>query len=165
MNREYSCCFTGHRPEKLPWRANEEDARCHALKARLAKEVALAYAKGYRHFISGMARGTDLYFCEAVLDLQAQHPDITLEAAIPYPGQAERWPDADKHRYHQLLNHCHFETVVQHHYSPGCLQRRNRYLVDHASLVISVYNGKGGGTMNTLAYAMAQGVSLVIIDI
>ena len=25
MERRRSCCFTGHRPRKLPWGSNEED--------------------------------------------------------------------------------------------------------------------------------------------
>ena len=33
MNRETTCCFTGHRPEKLPWREDEGDPRCLELKA------------------------------------------------------------------------------------------------------------------------------------
>ena len=34
--RQSACCFTGHRPGKLPWRYNEEDLRCVSLKARIA---------------------------------------------------------------------------------------------------------------------------------
>ena len=33
------CAFTGHRPEHLPWRTDETDARCAALKAVLQWEV------------------------------------------------------------------------------------------------------------------------------
>ena len=50
MNRETTCCFTGHRPEKLPWREDEGDPRCLELKARLAGAVEAAYEKGMRHF-------------------------------------------------------------------------------------------------------------------
>ena len=32
MDRAKTCCFTGHRPEKLPWRYDEGDSRCLALK-------------------------------------------------------------------------------------------------------------------------------------
>ena len=32
MERETTCCFTGHRPGKLPWRDDETDPRCVALK-------------------------------------------------------------------------------------------------------------------------------------
>ena len=31
-----TCCFTGHRPSKLPWGTREEDPRCVALKGRIA---------------------------------------------------------------------------------------------------------------------------------
>lgn len=63
--RQESCCFTGHRPAKLPWGFDETDARCLHLKARIADALEAAYESGYRHFICGMALGCDLYFCEA----------------------------------------------------------------------------------------------------
>ena len=40
MEREKTCCFTGHRPDKLPWGTDESDPRCLALKARLEAEAA-----------------------------------------------------------------------------------------------------------------------------
>ena len=67
--RQSACCFTGHRPGKLPWRYNEEDLRCVLLKARIADAVEAAYQEGFRHFLCGMALGCDLYFCECVLRL------------------------------------------------------------------------------------------------
>ena len=100
--RQESCCFTGHRPAKLPWGYREEDPRCVTLKARISDAVTLAWQEGYRHFICGMAQGCDLYFCEAVLALREQHPEITVEAAIPCPTQA----DSRRDRYmvdHSML--------------------------------------------------------------
>ena len=35
MKRETSCCFTGHRPDKLPWRNDESDPRCVRLKEEI----------------------------------------------------------------------------------------------------------------------------------
>lgn len=35
MDKYQSCAFTGHRPHKFPWRYNEADERCMALKAAL----------------------------------------------------------------------------------------------------------------------------------
>ena len=61
---QISCSFSGHRPEKLPWGDNERDERCLALKAAMDEMVRKAYDDGYRHFICGMARGCDTYFCE-----------------------------------------------------------------------------------------------------
>ncbi|MDF2838965.1 MAG: hypothetical protein K0S60_668 [Evtepia sp.] len=165
MERERSCCFTGHRPEKLPWGNREEDPQCVILKARIASELEQAYEKGFRNFISGMARGTDLYFCEAALSLRECHPDITVEAAIPFMGQADRWLPQDRNRYRALIERCNYETVIQHCYTPGCLQRRNRYMVERSSLIIAAYHGKGGGTLYTLTYAMQRNVDVVILDL
>lgn len=39
------CAFTGHRPHKLPWRYDETDSRCVALKKALTEQItALAKA-------------------------------------------------------------------------------------------------------------------------
>lgn len=106
MKREQSCCFTGHRPDKLPWGEKESDPRCLALKRRLEGELTQVYNRGYRHFICGMARGCDLYFCEAVLELRSRRPGITLEAAIPCEEQAARWRERDRSRYFRLMEQC-----------------------------------------------------------
>ena len=63
-----TCCFTGHRPDKLPWGLDEGDPRCLAVKRSLARELDGLYRRGFRHFISGMAMGCDLYFAEAALE-------------------------------------------------------------------------------------------------
>ena len=81
--------------------------------------------------------------------------------AIPYAGQAERWDRADRARYEALLARCDYKTVLQEAYSPGCMQRRNRYLVDHASMLIAVHDGLPGGTQQTIAYALRRGLDIV----
>jgi uncharacterized phage-like protein YoqJ len=163
--RQESCCFTGHRPNKLPWRYNEADLRCLKLKARIADAVEAAYAEGFRHFLCGMARGCDLYFCEIVLAFRETHPDVTVEAAIPCPTQTDTWPEKERRRYQQLLNNCDFSTMVSAVYSSGCMQRRDRYMVDHASLLIAAFDGSAGGTRYTVEYALKQGISILDIDI
>ncbi len=166
MTPQITCCFSGHRPPRLPWGSQEDDPRCLELKARLARALTEAYHEGYRHFLCGMAQGTDLYFCQAVLDLRRTHPEVTLEAAIPFTGQADRWPETDRRRRQTLLDQCDLETVVQHTYSPGCMNRRNRYMVDRSSLLIAIYDGiPQGGTLNTLAYAMRKGVRTVVLPV
>ena len=40
MDPSVSCCFTGHRPGKLPWGADENDPRCHDLKQEIAAQKA-----------------------------------------------------------------------------------------------------------------------------
>ena len=162
-SRQISCCFTGHRPEKLPWRYDEADPRCLSLKRRIAAAVEAAYEEGHRHFLCGMALGCDLYFCEAVLALREGRPDVTVEAAVPCPRQADSWPEADRSRWRALLAQCDIETLVQNQYTKGCMLRRNRYMVDHSAMVIAVYDGAPGGTRQTLEYAIRQSVPFVDI--
>ena len=165
MERSTTCCFTGHRPEKLPWKFDETDARCIRLKTQLDQAVEMAYLSGIRHFICGMAQGSDLYFGEAVLKLRGRFSDVTLEAARPCESQARSWSEQEQERYHSLLNQCNYETLVQHTYTPGCMQRRNRYMVDRSALVIAVYNGEPkGGTAQTLAYALRNHRKTYILE-
>lgn len=163
--RPTACCFTGHRPGKLPWKYQEEDVRCLALKQRLADAVEAAYEEGYRHFLCGMAQGCDLYFCECVLALRDRHPDVTVEAAIPCPTQADSWPPAQRERYRRLVEACDFETLVSERYTSSCMFRRDRYMVDHASLLIAAFDGSAGGTRYTVEYAMRRGLDIVDLPI
>jgi len=164
MDREHTCCFTGHRPNKLPWGADESDPRCAAVFAQLTAALDRAYEAGCRHFICGMARGSDLYFCQAVLELRERYSNVTVEGAIPCESQTDSWPVAERELHHALLDQCDFETMVQHTYDRGCMMRRNRYMVDRSCRIIAVYDGiPKGGTANTLAYAMKQGLETDII--
>ena len=106
-----------------------------------------------------------MYFCECVLALRAIKPDVTVEAVIPCPTQADNWPAAAVRRYRALVAACDYETVVSAQYTPSCMQRRNRYLVDHASLLIAAYDGSSGGTRNTIQYALRRGITVADLPI
>lgn len=160
-----TCCFTGHRASKLPWKFQEHDPRCIALKQKIFDAAEAVYASGVRHYICGMANGCDLYFGEAVLRLRRQHPDITLEAAVPYEGQARTWPPEQKARWDYLYDACDYQTIVSHSYTPDCMMRRNRYMVDNSSVLIAAYNGTSGGTLNTMLYAMRKKREVIQIPI
>ena len=153
------CAFTGHRPQRLPWGGREEDPRCLALKAMLESAVEQVAQRGCRTFLCGMARGCDTYFAEIVLARRDR--GLRLEAEIPCPGQADRWPEADRRRYHALLLECAVVHVLDDVYSEGCMLRRNRAMVDRADILITVYDGSGGGTGSTIAYANARGVEVL----
>ena len=163
--RQSACCFTGHRPGKLPWKYWEGDTRCLDLKRRMMDAVETAYESGYRHFICGMALGCDLYFCEAALALRAQYPGVTVEAALPCPTQTEGWPREQQLRHARLVAACDLETVVSREYTAGCMLRRDRYMVDHASLLIAAFDGSPGGTRYTMEYAMRQGLEITDLPV
>jgi len=86
-----TCCFSGLRTQKLPWKADENDLQCIRLKELLREKiVSLILDNGISHFISGMARGVDTYAAEIVLELKKTYP-ITLECALPCMEQAGIW--------------------------------------------------------------------------
>ena len=59
-----ACAFTGHRPHKFPWKGDEADLRCVALKAVLAEQVEKLVAAGVTDFYSGMADGSDVWLSQ-----------------------------------------------------------------------------------------------------
>ena len=136
-----------------------------ALKRRISDAVEAVYNAGARHFICGMAKGCDTYFAEAVLALRDEYPDITLEAAIPCETQSGSWSREDRERYYYILHQCDRQTVISRDYTPECMLRRNRYMVDAAQLLIAVFDGKPGGTMQTVHYAKSMGKEVVEIPV
>jgi len=163
--RYQTCCFTGYRPEKLPWKYDEDDPRAERLKERIFDVVEALYQEGKMcHFICGMARGCDIYFCEAVLKLREEHPEITLEAAIPFEGQASSWPERDRNRYFHLVSQCDYETIVSREYDKDCMKKRNYYMVDQSAVLVAVFDGLFGGTMQTVNYAKKSGLEVIEVQ-
>ena len=68
--KETVCAFTGHRPSKFPWKYNEADSRCIALKSALAEQIRLLADAGVTQFLSGMAEATDTWSALSVLALR-----------------------------------------------------------------------------------------------
>ena len=92
-----TCCFTGHRPQKLPWGFNENSIDCIAMKEIAKIEIQNAiFNYGITHFISGMAIGFDMIAAELVLELKKDYPFITLECAIPCKEQDKLWRQEQK---------------------------------------------------------------------
>lgn len=159
------CAFTGHRPQSLPFRFNESDDRCIALKQILKKEIIkLIENEAVTHFITGMAIGVDTYAAEIILSLKASYPDLTLEGAIPCENQAEKWTEAQRDRYYDILSKCDKETLIQRQYTSDCMHKRNHYMIDQANYVIAVWDGKPSGTGKTVQYAQKQNKPIVIIN-
>ena len=155
--RLYRCCFTGHRPEKL---IRSEKA----IKAALRKQIKQAVKDGFTVFITGMARGVDLWAAEIVLDLRKRNNSVKLICAIPHEDFEAQWSADWKQRYHYVQNNADLVRVIGKSYHPGVYQLRNEWMVNHSARVIAVFNGQLGGTKNTIDYATWQGVSVIRIE-
>ena len=155
--RLHRCCFTGHRPEKL--RRSEREIR-----AELENEIQRAIQDGYVTFITGMARGVDIWAAEIVLQFKREGYPIHLICACPFPGFEESWSAGWQCRYRIVLEQADLIRYISPRYGRACFQTRNEWLVNHSSRVIAVFNGQPSGTKNTIDYAMTQRVDVFRID-
>ncbi len=151
------CCFTGHRPQFL--KRPEDD-----IKADLENSILQAIAEGYTTFITGMACGVDIWAAQIVLRLKDSRPDLRLVAAIPFPGFSSAWEEDWKRQYRAILGKAEYVNVLGPAFSRGIYQKRNEWMVDHSAKVIAVYNGKTGGTGNTIRYARRRKVPVVLLE-
>ena len=146
----------GHRPEKLD-RTEDE------VTALLKNEIRTAIADGFQTFISGMARGVDLWAAEIVLALRDEGMAIQLICASPYKGFESRWSREWQERYQRVMDRADLVQFICAGYSRNCFQRRNEWMVDHSARVIAVYTDQPGGTRNTMEYARRIGVPVITL--
>lgn len=160
-----TCAFTGHRPYKFPWGYNEQDSRCINLKNTLTEQITKLAEAGYTDFLSGMAEGSDTWAALAVLSLKKENPALKLHCVIPCDGQADKWIASARELYFSILGQADNIVYVSREYSKDCMLKRNRYLVDHTSCLLAVYNGeRRGGTAMTVRYAQKLGREIIILD-
>lgn len=160
-----TCAFTGHRPQKFLWRYDETDERCVKLKEALAKEIEKLLAEGYTDFLSGMAEGVDTWAAEIVLALREKNPALKLHCILPCREQADKWSNSARERYRDILDQADSIVYVNRVYKKNCMLERNRFLVDHADLLLAVYNGEQrGGTAATVRYAEKMKVPVLKAD-
>lgn len=155
--RLHRCCFTGHRPEKLH---SSERKICKELE----REIRAAVDDGFQTFISGMARGSDIWAAEIVLKLRDKGAPIRLIAASPFEGFELSWSLHWQKKYAAIMAKADHIRFISPSYDRGCFQRRNEWMVNHSSRLIAVFNGGSGGTKNTIDFAAKVGVETVIVE-
>ena len=160
-----TCAFTGHRPSGFHFGYQEAHPDCVRLRRRLAEEVLELAENGVTTFLTGMAQGTDLWGAEAVLALRQQFPALRLGAVIPCRTQPSRWSAAVRTRYFRILEQCDEAVCLSEACTRTCMHVRNRWLVEHADVLLAVYNGvRSGGTAYTVQYALTRKKQVRILD-
>jgi uncharacterized phage-like protein YoqJ len=141
VSKKNVIAVTGHRvvktsPEKL----------LTLIKLKLASE-------NPTRVLTGMAIGFDQLVALACIE-----ENIPWTAVIPCMGQTRMWPPEAKRRYRNLMKRADEIHIV----TPGAfgiwkLHERNRWLVDHADLIVAYWNGlETGGTYRAIEYAQGQ---------
>ena len=142
------CAFTGHRVLK------ELD---YALMDRVIENL---IKNGCRRFFCGMAKGFDMAAAESVISLMDRYP-VELVACIPCEGQSDNFSSTDRARYKRILEHCSEIITLSEEYYSGCMQYRDRFMVDNSDTVLCHLRRKSGGTFYTVNYAKKLGKKII----
>ena len=57
-------------------------------------------------------------------------------------SQAKKWTEEQRDRFFDIAYKCYKETLIQHHHTPDCMHKRNRYMVDQADFIIAIWDGQ-----------------------
>ena len=159
------CAFTGHRPHKFPWKYDEADSRCVALRASLTEQITKLADAGVTDFYSGGADGVDCWTSLIVLELRKKNPALKLHMILPHEAQADKWSNSAQERYHSILEKADSVEYISREYYDGCMLDRNHRLVEAAGSLLAVYNGeRRGGTAATVRYAQKLGRKIILLD-
>lgn len=150
--KQQTACFTGHR--KIP------SGEIPMVKNRLIETIEESIEKGYRFFGAGGALGFDTIAAQTVLELKKRYPDIKLILVLPCQNQTRGWSEDDVSEYERIKNRADKVVYVSEQYFRGCMQKRNRHLVDNSSLCICYLKQNSGGTKYTVEYAEKQGIMI-----
>lgn len=156
LNDYKKCCFSGYRPSKFPFKLNNDDIDFNVFQKHLFTTIQSLIDDGCRTFYCGMAMGFDIIAAETVILLKKSRnfsPTLELVCAVPFKGQENCFPDDWKERYNRILESCDKKIILSDSYFGGCYFKRNHYMVDKSDYVLTWFDGKRGGTMETLNYA------------
>lgn len=160
-----TCAFTGHRLNIFPWGYNESDNDCVALKEILASEIIRLADTGVIHFLSGMSRGVDTWAAIDVLALRENNSALKLHCILPCQSQADDWSKPEKGLYRSILGQADSVVYVSRNHHNNCMMERNKFMVDHASILLAVGQGlQHSGSTATINYARQIGREIIFID-
>ena len=145
-----TCSFTGHRIIKKDF--NSE---------KLFNVIEKIIESGYRTFLVGMAWGFDLKVFETLLNFKNKNIDII--ACVPCENQERYFKNSEKEKYLEYLKKADKVVYVSDKYFDGCMQKRNRYIVDNSSILVAYLYSNMGGTKNAVSYAQKQGKNIIYI--
>ena len=156
LDNIYSVCFTGHRELD----AEEETVITNKLTAVL---TALITKHSLRECYAGGAIGLDTVAARVVLSLKETYPQLKLNLVLPCQGQENSWNEAQKAQYCEIKEKADRVRVLAPFYYNGCMQARNRAMLEVSELCIAYLRAgtSGGGSLNTVLQATKLGIPVL----
>ena len=147
------CMFTGHRKIE-PRHASELTQRLDILLEELIGE-------GYTEFCAGGAVGFDTVAALKVIEKKKKYGFVKLNLYLPCHGQDRSWSYNMKKAYNYVLENADSISYACESYTNGCMQKRNRAMVDDSELCLAYCGSSSGGTFYTVSYAEQKGIRVI----
>ena len=94
-----------------------------------------------------------------------KYNEAAADCVLPCKGQESKWTVSAQEHYRSILAQANEVVYVGQEYSRDCMLKRNRYLVDHSSFLLAIYNGSfRSGTGATVRYARQMEKIICILD-
>ena len=150
------CAFTGHR------NAQYYNECIKPLEPALSEAIKGLLDSGYGEFYCGMAQGFDLMAAQCLLRFKDRYL-FRLIAVKPCADQTSTFTSKNKKLHDEILKDCHDVITLSDVYFKGCMQARDRYLVDNCDALLCFLRKSSGGTYYTVNYAIKKGKKIIEI--
>lgn len=155
-----SCCFTGYRPEKFPFKFDRNDPKYREFENKLLCRISKLINDGTDTFYCGGARGFDILAAELVASIKDRF-EVKLIMALAFPGQEKGWSQEWQTRFNSVVAVADEVRYAAMQYEKWSYHKRNHYMVDNSDILLTYYDGAKGGTASTVEYAAQKGLCII----
>lgn len=152
FNAAKTCTVTGHRA--LP-----EGFDKKKLKSVFKKLI----DGGYDTFLIGMALGFDTLCFQILTELKKSN-NVKIIACVPCLSQAAKYTEEQRTEYDKMLSLADDRVLISENYTPYCMLKRNRFMVDNSSLLVAYVKREKTGSSYTRAYALKRKIAVINLD-
>lgn len=172
MSNPFHIALTGHRPKKLggyniytpSYQQLQRDLEQYIHFQLRTHETIVGH--------SGLALGADTIWSKAILAVRDQCPDrVQFHAEVPFKTQYGRWFKKDDIDFwHQQMRSADDYTLYSDadeltgREVANALDDRNNGMIDHADVLLALWDGSNSGTGNAVAYAKSIGRPIQMVD-
>ncbi len=146
-----TCSFTGHRILSKDFDVD-----------KLKEVINTMLINGYKIFLVGMAMGFDMFCAEILLEKKREF-NIDVIACVPCKEQSKFYKKEEKTKYEEYLKKVDKIVYFGEEYKEGCMQERNRYMVDNSSVLIAHLKYFKGGALYTVNYAKKKEKEIIYV--
>ena len=149
INKDFTVSVSGHRELYTDFD-----------RAKLKEVFIKLIESGVDTFLIGMALGFDTECFHILEELKSDY-NLRIIACIPCQTQSYKFSVKQKREYERMLNLADEKVYVSREYTPYCMMKRNRFMVDNSRVLVCYLRKASGGTFNTYKYAKNKDLPII----